>query len=392
MLRYPVTPDNLFFWYPASGAAAGPLFLLAFILVALPIFLSVPLHRVLMRWRWHHTRPRSPVFDELADEPEGGWPELTCIVPVANEAETIECRIAQLLASYPKEKLHILVVLNNSSDATREICRRLSVGIIESPPGKMKALETGWEAAATEFILASDCDVAHDETVIQKLVAALIRCENEVCAIAASCAFSVSRNTRLTRQMAAYERRYSLICHVHGEIHSAIMLQGPMTLYRKSALPEFPGNACEDELSMGIAILRAGKRALMHPKAWVQQPVPEKMSAILMMRVRHVGRQIYTCLANLDLPFRRGTGFTGRVVFPCYMFFPRCLPWITLLLLMAPWMLEIPFYMIYLPGAALFAVLAALRPFAALQLLALHFGWIYLLLLPYKGSSWKNTR
>lgn len=365
-------------------------FFLLFVLVAVPIFFAFPFHAYLLARRWKREEQPNPL-DPL-EEPPGGWPNLTCILPCANEEATIASRIENLLNAYPLDKMRLLVVINNCTDRTREICSQLPVEVIESESGKVYALEAGRRAADTELVLATDCDVQHDADAIKHLVTALLRSDMDVCAISALCSFTPSRDTRLTRQMSAYERRYSRLCYMHGQIHSTVMLQGPLTLYRRNALPPLPLDACEDELALGIAVIRSGKRIIIHPAVWADQPVPGQTWSVLKMRTRHAGRQVHTCLHNWTFSFSPGTGFAGHIIFPFYVSLPRLLPCVTLLLALAPWCMGFSPIPLYTGATTLLVLLCLLRPFAALQLLALHLGWIYMLFLPHNKSTWRNTK
>ena len=125
------------------------------------------------------------------------WPNITCIIPVANEEKTIKNKIENLWEAYPADRMRIIVVLNNSRDRTGDICRYLDVDVIESSPGKLNALETGRLAAETEYVLATDSDVTINKNTVKRLVSLLAQETKDVCAISAFCGYSFDRPCRL---------------------------------------------------------------------------------------------------------------------------------------------------------------------------------------------------
>jgi hopene-associated glycosyltransferase HpnB len=133
-------------------------------------------------WRAH---PR--IEDEASAAPQS-WPAVVAIVPARDEAAHVETALCSLLAQdYPGE-LAVVLVDDQSEDATAAIGRRLATGqsrtleVIGARPlpggwsGKLWAISEGlrhappcWPDAC--YILLTDADIAHAPGNLARLVA-----------------------------------------------------------------------------------------------------------------------------------------------------------------------------------------------------------------------------
>lgn len=360
---------------------------IALALAALPaaiVVFSLPCHALLLRMAGHAQASAR----KMAPHPPPAWPPLTVVLPAANEERTIARRIACLRAAYPEELLRIVVVLNNSRDSTKAVCKDLGVEMLHSAPGKMAALEMGRLSCNTDLLLITDCDVIHGEDTVKLLVAGLLQDAPQVCALSAFCAFDAPRDTRLMRSMQRHQEHYNMVCHQHGELSSALLVQGPMTLYRHRLMPPIPAGAAEDEISIAAEIVRRGLRARLLPQARVSQMLPEGVRPLLRMRTRQASRQVLSAFRALPAVAREGSPPLFRTIFFTYLFLPRCLPLVT-----APLVLSLLIGL--LPAWPLLAVLAGggivlglCSPSALLHLVALHQGWLWLPVIAREGSAW----
>ncbi len=84
-------------------------------------------------------------------------PTLTVVVPTKNEA----ANLPHVLPHFPSWVNEVIVVDADSTDGTREVAESLipeAIIIVESRPGKGRALRTGFEAASSDFVIAIDAD------------------------------------------------------------------------------------------------------------------------------------------------------------------------------------------------------------------------------------------
>jgi len=103
-------------------------------------------------------------------------PFLSVVIPAYNEERRLPPtlgRVKQYLAvqDYPSE---IMVVDNNSKDATAEVARKAGVTVLSEPrQGKGIAVQTGMLAARGEYVLFSDADLSTPIEEVEKLMVAL---------------------------------------------------------------------------------------------------------------------------------------------------------------------------------------------------------------------------
>ena len=107
---------------------------------------------------------RKPENDDLVSE------TVTVIVPMRNEAENVAECISALSGQGSVDNLKFILVNDSSTDGTLALIKQAIVGdsrftVIDSPElrtgwlGKVSALQAGYEAADSEFIVTIDADV-----------------------------------------------------------------------------------------------------------------------------------------------------------------------------------------------------------------------------------------
>src|SRR5690625_3961850 len=111
-------------------------------------------------------------------------PIVSILIPAHNEAVVIEkTLLAMSRLEYPKEKLEVIVINDNSSDQTGEIARRVSkkypfIQVIDTVPplagkGKSSALNSGLQVANGKYIAVYDDDNLPERLAIYHLVMGL---------------------------------------------------------------------------------------------------------------------------------------------------------------------------------------------------------------------------
>jgi glycosyltransferase involved in cell wall biosynthesis len=87
-------------------------------------------------------------------------PIISVVVPVYNEEEEITDLLDSLMAlDWPRDRLEILCVDNNSTDQTLSILRSYPITVLQEPiPGPYAARNTAIRHAQGEFIAFTDAD------------------------------------------------------------------------------------------------------------------------------------------------------------------------------------------------------------------------------------------
>ncbi len=86
-------------------------------------------------------------------------PSITIVIPALNEAELLPRCLASIMPSARAIGARVLVIDNNSTDATAAIARQAGAEVIPEPqPGVVYALQRGLSAATTEIVAFTDAD------------------------------------------------------------------------------------------------------------------------------------------------------------------------------------------------------------------------------------------
>jgi glycosyltransferase involved in cell wall biosynthesis len=106
-------------------------------------------------------------------------PCLSVVMPVYNEAATVEQAVTAVLAQPPVQEL--IIVDDGSRDGTREVLERLAKDaprihliVQETNQGKGAALRKGFEQAVAPYIIVQDADLEYDPAEYFLLLSPLI--------------------------------------------------------------------------------------------------------------------------------------------------------------------------------------------------------------------------
>jgi glycosyltransferase involved in cell wall biosynthesis len=114
---------------------------------------------------------------------------LSVVVPCYNEADYVGHAIQSLQQQEFDGAYEIVVVDNNSTDATADIARRLGVRVVTHlEPGVCGARQAGAEASTGEIIVSTDADTVHAPDWLAKIDRAF-RADERVAAVVGPCRY-----------------------------------------------------------------------------------------------------------------------------------------------------------------------------------------------------------
>ena len=130
-------------------------------------------------WIAAAVRGRGPAFPDIDDWPATcEWPSVTVTLPVFNEERVVAQTLDGILAlDYPKDRLHVLVLSDASTDRTDEIVRGYAdrgVELVRLPErsGKSAAENAARRHLRGELVVNTDASVRLDPSALKRLVVA----------------------------------------------------------------------------------------------------------------------------------------------------------------------------------------------------------------------------
>ena len=230
------------------------------------------------------------------------YPTCSILIPAHNEemviAKTIE---AMLRLDYPKEKLKIIVINDDSTDNTKEIILNYSknhpnVELFDVPKGeggkgKSRALNLGIKNVNSELIAIYDADNTPDPNALKYLVAQLIT-KKELGAVLGKFR-TVNKNRNILTKFINIETLsfQSILQAGRWQLHNIATLPGTnfvMWTWLINKLGGWDENALTEDSELSIRIYQEGYKIKFVPYSITYEQEPEKWNIFIRQRTRWV--------------------------------------------------------------------------------------------------------
>ena len=194
--------------------------------------------------------------------------DVDIIVPARDEAETIQAVIGSLLAQDYGGDFRIILVDDNSTDATAELAGsapKLQIIRLASKPagwsGKLWALHEGIAASRSALVLFTDADIVHQPAHLSSLVAKLQSAHLDLVSemVKLNCS-SVAERMLVPAFVYFFQMLYPF-ARVNDARSAVAAAAGGTILVRREALERIGGiEAIKDALIDDVALAKAVKR------------------------------------------------------------------------------------------------------------------------------------
>lgn len=222
------------------------------------------------------------------------FPSISFLVPAYNEQNSIETTIKSLVdLDYPKEKKEIIVINDGSTDKTQQIAERLAkkypqVKVLNKKnSGKADSLNQAIKIAKGELIAVTDADSYPEKDSLIKMVGYFEQ-DEKVAAVTSRVLVKNPKN--FIERYQAFD--YVVIAwgrKVLDYIDSVYVTNGPLSVYKKSAVKEVGGfdtkNLTED-IEITWNLLSHGYKTKMSYSTKVYTTVPSKFKQWNKQRTR----------------------------------------------------------------------------------------------------------
>ena len=236
------------------------------------------------------------VVDEptSAEQPEGGWPGVSVLIPAYNEESVIAISVAAALAAdYPA--LEVLVLDDGSTDDTKTAAqraagddRRCRVVRDAVNRGKADRLNFGLREARHDLVAVIDADTHLHPEALKLLVTRLSR-SPMVAAVAG--APHVTNRGRLLPAMQVLEAAaiIGLIRRTQSLTGRVGVVAGVLGLFRRDRVLDvggFDARMATEDIDLTWRLLLAGWETVYEPHALVGMQVPSTLRALWAQRTR----------------------------------------------------------------------------------------------------------
>ena len=229
-----------------------------------------------------------------AEQPEGGWPGVSVLIPAYNEESVIAISVAAALAAdYPA--FEVLVLDDGSTDDTRTAAqraagddRRCRVVRDAVNRGKADRLNFGLREARHDLVAVIDADThLHPEAL--KLLATRLSRSPMVAAVAG--APHVTNRGRLLPAMQVLEAAaiIGLIRRTQSLTGRVGVVAGVLGLFRRDRVLDvggFDARMATEDIDLTWRLLLAGWETVYEPHALVGMQVPSTLRALWAQRTR----------------------------------------------------------------------------------------------------------
>lgn len=236
-------------------------------------------------------------------------PSVTLLIAAYNEEIAIGEKIENSLnLDYPKDRLHILIMTDGSSDHTPEIVNGYAergVELLHQPErrGKMAAINRALPQARGEIIVFSDANNFYQPDTIQKLVAPFS--DPQVGAVSGAKVIAKGDGS-LGESEGLYWKYESFIKKQESRLGSCTSAAGEILALRKNLYVPPPNHVINDDFFLAMQVLRQGWRVAYAPEAVSSERVSQTAQDEIIRRTRiNAGRYQAIAMAGKFLPFNR---------------------------------------------------------------------------------------
>jgi cellulose synthase/poly-beta-1,6-N-acetylglucosamine synthase-like glycosyltransferase len=223
-------------------------------------------------------------------------PKVSLIIATYNEASIIRSKLEDVQTiEYPPDKLQVILVDSASNDGTLDVCKnfaerstlRFPIRLLSEKErlGKSHALNTALEYAEGEIIATSDADSFWEPDALRKAVSFFA--DLSVGAVTGREKLINLEKSVHTLSEGIYRKFYYTLRLGESKMHSTLIFQGELSLFRRSAFGKFEERAgYSDDTGTVISIVSRGFRCIFTPEAVFYDTTAFSLSGRLMLKSR----------------------------------------------------------------------------------------------------------
>lgn len=223
---------------------------------------------------------------------------ITILVPAYNEQKVIKKTLLSINQVSYDGKINVIIIDNNSTDLTAEICKQFIEDkeesntnfelIAETKPGKNFALNKALSMVKTKYVITIDSDtVLHPDALTY--IVNKISSNDEISAVA-GCILVANPKVNLMTRIQDWDYYISInaIKRCQGEYNSTLVAQGAFSIYNTKDIVLLGGwkDTIGEDIVLSWELLEQNKIIAFEPLAISYTEVPESLRVFLIQRAR----------------------------------------------------------------------------------------------------------
>ncbi|HBG5345603.1 TPA: glycosyltransferase family 2 protein [Clostridioides difficile] len=262
------------------------------------------------------------------------YPMVSILVPAHNEAKVIGRTVESLLLlNYPKNKMELIVINDNSSDNSKEILEDIknkynnynftiiNTDSLTGGKGKSNALNIGYTISKGEFIAVYDADNTPDRNALRYLVQTIVM-NDELGAVIGKFRTRNKSKNLLTKFINIETLSFQWMSQAgRWQLFNLCTIPGTNFILRRSIIEEIGGwdsKAIAEDTEISFRIYKLGYKIKLVPQSITWEQEPETVKVWIKQRTRWAKGNIYVLMKYIKNIFKQGK---NKIVFDIAYFF-----------------------------------------------------------------------
>ncbi|WP_373598159.1 glycosyltransferase [Paraclostridium bifermentans] len=257
---------------------------------------------------------------KFKDERLEEYPFVSIMVPAHNEGKVIGKTVESLLLlDYPKDKMELIVINDNSSDNSKDILQSIknryggynftiiNTDNITGGKGKSNALNIGYQRAKGDFIAIYDADNTPEKTALRYLIQTIVK-DDGLGAVIGKFRTRNKHKNILTKFINIETLSFQWIAQAgRRQLLGLCTIPGTNFVLRRATIEKLGGwdtKAIAEDTEISFRIYKMGQRITYIPQAVTWEQEPETVNVWIKQRTRWVKGNIYVLVKYIKNIFK----------------------------------------------------------------------------------------
>jgi cellulose synthase/poly-beta-1,6-N-acetylglucosamine synthase-like glycosyltransferase len=240
------------------------------------------------------------------------FPSITVLCPAYNEESVIEEKIKSFIdLDYPKDKINMIVISDDSTDRTNEIVNKYTKDnniklVVQKPrKGKQSGHNLVEPSIITDYVLSTDANSIFHQKAIKELVKTM-KSDDKIGIVSGE--LKLLKDNNKDSGEGYYWKYESWLKCMESKFHTIIGANGSIFLIKRKYFTQIHP-ASVDDFERALIILKKGLIVKYNPKAIVYENVTQKATEEINRKIRIIAQEWFAL-------FRQKAVFTNtRIAF-----------------------------------------------------------------------------